>query len=658
MSERQQTSTSLPVAVVYGGTDPDAFMPTVRSLLAAHPDLEIVFGSPMPGQPLPVEQVGAGNLAELVTWVAADHPGRDLLVVHEPVIVPPEFLDRAVALIETDMRTGSVSFLSNDASHLSFPDRNTPRNHQVDDHDEISITELLRTVDPPPVPAVVHVPAGGAVLLSRWALSADPTFVVPGVGSIDSQLTLLDHALRAQRRGFLALLDSGTFVARAYDLALATIDALRDETGRGWLHHRHRASFPQVFDAAKADRDSPMALELSAARAKVQGLRVTIDGSCLGPKEMGTQVQTLSLVAALAERDDVRELFVGVPGAIPDYARRALSHPKIQLLGVDPVSPVIERAVDVIHRPFQPDRPIPYDAWRSWASRCVVTVQDVIAYQVGAYQPNGEIWGNYRRDLYTAIAQADGVIAISDDVVRHLELERMPVEPDRVAVVPNGTDHLTGGEAESQPRGLASRGLVASRFLLVMGANYSHKNRDLAILAHAVVRQRHPDIALVLAGAAVPHGSSRAEEAAALGWGDPGPVVALPDVSSEERNWLLRHAEVVLYPTSAEGFGLVPFEAARFGTPTVEVPFGPLREVLPDLPVVADDWSPASMAEAVIALLDDPSLAEKQVRAAADAGERYTWSATAAGLVRAYRHLLAHPPRIAHQSESRGEANG
>jgi glycosyltransferase involved in cell wall biosynthesis len=147
-------------------------------------------------------------------------------------------------------------------------------------------------------------------------------------------------------------------------------------------------------------------------------------------------------------------------------------------------------------------------------------------------------------------------------------------------------------------------------------------------------------------GAIVPHGSSRAPEIEALADTGRDGVLVLPDVSSEERNWLLRHAEAVIYPTAAEGFGLVPFEAAAFGTPTVEVPFGPLAEILPDLPVTAADWSPEALAEATLALLADPALATAQLQAIQRGGERFRWASTAAALVDFYRALLARPARL------------
>ena len=38
-------------------------------------------------------------------------------------------------------------------------------------------------------------------------------------------------------------------------------------------------------------------------------------------------------------------------------------------------------------------------------------------------------------------------------------------------------------------------------------------------------------------------------------------------VTSEERTWLLGNAAAVLYPSSAEGFDFLPYEAAALNTP-------------------------------------------------------------------------------------------
>jgi glycosyltransferase involved in cell wall biosynthesis len=360
---------------------------------------------------------------------------------------------------------------------------------------------------------------------------------------------------------------------------------------------------------------------------------------------MGTQVQTLALAKALAARDDVNSVSIVTNGDVPPYAAATFESPKVHHLRTTNSDFSVVQHADVLHRPYQPDAALPLGDWRRVARRVVVTLQDLIAYQVGAYAESGDQWMRYRAAVRDAAAGTDAVVVISDDTKQNVRFERLAVEADRMFVVPNGTDHLTGNEPDTTPRELTSRGFLAQRFLVVLGANYGHKNRDLAISTWKLLRASFPDLALVLAGAAVPFGSTRVAESIIASQADDG-LYVLPDVSSAERNWLLRHAELVMYPTSAEGFGLVPFEAARFGTPTVNVGFGPLDEVNPGGRERAATWSPADFATAAGALLADPARRAENVAQTLRAGSSYTWSATAAGLVNAYRTILSQPPNI------------
>ena len=128
-------------------------------------------------------------------------------------------------------------------------------------------------------------------------------------------------------------------------------------------------------------------------------------------------------------------------------------------------------------------------------------------------------------------------------------------------------------------------------------------------------------------------------------WNPAGAPVLLPDVDSAERNWLLKHATPVLYPSSAEGFGLVPFEAARFGTPTVHVEFGPLKDLLGGSPAAVQGWSEVSLVQAMCAMLDDPQVARDSVRLTLDRAESLTWTRTASLLVEEYMRIMGLPTR-------------
>ena len=127
--------------------------------------------------------------------------------------------------------------------------------------------------------------------------------------------------------------------------------------------------------------------------------------------------------------------------------------------------------------------------WRRSADRVLVTLQDLIAYSVGAYHDRPKVWMSYRRGIQQSVAKADGLVVISHDVADDLRRERLPLVAERTFVVENGTDHLAGDEAEQFPAELLARGWAARDFLVVLGANYSHKNRDLAIRVFRRLRE-------------------------------------------------------------------------------------------------------------------------------------------------------------------------
>ena len=625
-------------------------MTSVWALRAA--GIHIVAGCPngeelMAYRELGCEGVRAISPADLInqTWELYHLP---VLAVADAVSLPDNFLGRALQLVADDLRVATVSFLSNDAGLLSFPVRNEPSPQPPEGNDATSVSRRLRELSPHGPPTPIPTAAGAAVLFSTSALGAVGG-AIPGPHS-ELAGTLADFSVRARSRGFVHLLDDSTFFLRhrapgEAPYRIGTIDDLHPEE-RHWIHTAYPNEV-EFVDFEGRSQTSPLALAHGLARTKVLGLRIVVDGSYLGPHEMGTQVSILACVEALAFRHDVQEVVVALRTKIPPYAARVLSMPKVtpRIVNFDTLEGLDH--CDVAHRMVQPDQWFSVDRWRQVADRVVVTVLDLIAYRNGAYHEDAAKWLLYREALRVGSADADAVVVISEDVKVQAEMERLPIDPQRLHAIPFGTEHLTGNEPTAMPRELAARGFVEGQFILCLGTDYAHKNRDLAMAVVARLRERGHSQALVMAGPTVPYGSSRLSEAnMRLHHRETleSNVFLLPDLPSAERNWLVRHADLVLYPSSAEGFGLVPYEAARFGTPTLFTRFGPLQELAPDIPVSAEDWSPDTLAEAADTLLSDPALARLQVESCLAAGTKYTWSATAEGLADLYRHVMALTP--------------
>ena len=522
------------------------------------------------------------SLASAVSQLRRD-PGRDVFVMTDAALVPDGSIERAEAILARDLRNATVSFFSNDAGPLSFP-TNTPTHALPPGFDHESLTRRIREANLTPAP--VPYAAGAAILLSKVALAAVGDLVEAPEG-VTLDACVADFSMRCRERGFVDLLDPGVCVFRPPTPGNTLNHPSLSELDRGWLARRH-PQLLEVFERELEAGDTPLTMATQAARVRAFGLRVLIDDATLGPFETGAQITTLAIIDALAKHEGIAEVGVALGSHIPVYARAVLGQPK--------VNPALRNGngygafsdFDVLHRTAQPDRDFDVDAARKVARRVVVSILDLIAYRAGSYHATAAAWFDYRTVLRNAAQRADAITTISADVATLLHQERIPVERDPVFPILYGTEHLSGGEPAEFPQELANAGGLAQEFVLCLGTDYAHKNRDLAIAVHQELRRRGRELTLVLVGPSVPFGGSRNAERQLLEPEDD--VLFLPNVSSRERNWLLRHATIVLYPTSAEGFGLVPFEAARFGTPTVTVGFGPLLETSGALPIVASSW--------------------------------------------------------------------
>jgi glycosyltransferase involved in cell wall biosynthesis len=301
----------------------------------------------------------------------------------------------------------------------------------------------------------------------------------------------------------------------------------------------------------------------------------------------------------------------------------------------------------VVHRPFQVLSKTQLEFLHKLGERIVVTHQDLIAYHNPGYHESYAEWHDYREATAQTMAIADAVVFISQYVASEAIAEEL-VEERQVRVVPNGTDHEpVGRKAEPQPP--AGFDVDGAPFLLCLGVDFRHKNRIFALELYDELRRGGWDGRLVLAGPRAAHGSSAGDERA---WLITHPdaaagVTVLPAVSESEKTWLYGATALVLYPTLQEGFGLVPFEAARAGVPCLFAAQTSLAEILPPEVARIVQWNAPLTAVEALKLITDEAERRAHVQATLAAGERFTWERTGGLLMDVYRQVAAAAMRPA-----------
>ena len=102
-----------------------------------------------------------------------------------------------------------------------------------------------------------------------------------------------------------------------------------------------------------------------------------------------------------------------------------------------------------------------------------------------------------------------------------------------------------------------------------------------------------------------------------------------PRVSAEELMYTYHVADVLLLPSTYEGFGLTALEAMASGTPVIASDIGALRELVGDAGRLITPTDPAQMTSAVIEVLTDDSLRDQLVENGRARAAAFSWAETA-----------------------------
>jgi glycosyltransferase involved in cell wall biosynthesis len=587
-----------------------------------------------------VDVVVAPSVIEFLNAVFERRNGH-VLAVEAGAVLPPGLLRRADQLARDDPRVGSVSFLPPDRGFAN----DVAPHRRVDlsgtDSEASSASESPLAFSPPAV--AVPFAVGPAKLLTHSLVASRGPLAQPPSGSHD--VAIADYCLTSQGRGFVHLADLGTTVSVQREPAPvraasdATTPSSHSPEDHEWLLTRHPA-LPAMLDAFTGP-SSAFGLAWNVRRAQLEGLRVLIDGRQLVGLQMGTQTAVMHQVSALGRHRTVAEVCVALGEEPPSYARDALGGHKVRTQIVADGDLDACGTFDIGHQPFNPGDPRLRGTRFGRADRHVASVLDLIAFDTAEFFATPEEWEGYREHMREKVGHVDGVVAISEDVASTIRRNALAVDPTRIFVVPLGTDHLQGRGDHAVPPALHDLGYSGAPFMLTLGTNLACRNRDLAIRAWRLLRGRGKAVELVLAGTPLHFGTTTGSEDLTphdRGAYDLGPV------SDGDRDWLLAHASLALCTSSAEGFGLVPFEAARFSTPALTVRFGPFAEFGAGVPVWSAGWTAEDFASAAEALLMDADLAQRQVAARRRVSAELTWDAHADRLVGVYLELLARPP--------------
>jgi len=267
--------------------------------------------------------------------------------------------------------------------------------------------------------------------------------------------------------------------------------------------------------------------------------------------------------------------------------------------------------------------------------RRVVTVHDLI-YARFPEAHSGIRDRGMRVLVPLAVRRSDRVIVDSQSTRADL-VELLGTSSGRIDVVPLGMGSPRRREPLPEVELRRRLDLGDRRVALSLSAKRPHKN--LAVLLGALARMDEASRpVLVLPGYETWHEAELREHAVALGV--ERDVRFLGWLSGQELEGLWGLAEVFVYPSLYEGFGLPVLEAMARGVPVACSNASSLPEVAGDAALLFDPHDEVAIAASLERLLSDRSEAARLRALGSEQAARFSWKRTAKLTLDSYRRAL------------------
>jgi glycosyltransferase involved in cell wall biosynthesis len=343
---------------------------------------------------------------------------------------------------------------------------------------------------------------------------------------------------------------------------------------------------------------------------------------------------TLELSNVLAEQGlAVHRLWAGArpPLAQGEVLRGARLLPGLLTLGQWQIAHLARRlGLDAVHDPTGTMSLLLTSAAR------ILTIHDAIPYTYPCSSTRLD-WFIHHAWLPWAVRAADAVLTDSarsrEDIVTHLH-----VAPERVVVVPLAADRRFRPMEAVEVDPVLRRYGVERPYILYVGSLEARKNLPRLLEAYARLRQWSARWTLVIVGARRVKASPIFEAARRLCL---EPHVRFTGyVDDDHLPALYAGADLFVFPSLYEGFGLPVLEAMASGTPVVTSNTSSLPEVAGDAALMVDPTCVEALAEAMQRVLSDENFRAALRQRGLQRAAGFSWERTARETVAVYEKVL------------------
>ena len=276
--------------------------------------------------------------------------------------------------------------------------------------------------------------------------------------------------------------------------------------------------------------------------------------------------------------------------------------------------------------------------------RQVATLQDLTPLLFPSMHPRHRVWAS-RILTRRTLKRSDRIIVPSRATARDLVAADLASD-DRIVCIPHGVNPIFRQTAATSE--FAERHQIANPFILTVGVLEPRKNHLMLLDVIRALHRRGHRLELVIIGRP--------------GWRWENPlkmakyrdlhrwVKVLTDVPDSDLVEFYNRAEIFIYPSFYEGFGLPILEAMACGTPVIASNVSSMPEVGGAAALLADPADPGEFVSQALRLLENKETRRRVVDAGLRHARQFTWTATARATLAVYRNVCDSDGRHATQT--------
>jgi glycosyltransferase involved in cell wall biosynthesis len=269
--------------------------------------------------------------------------------------------------------------------------------------------------------------------------------------------------------------------------------------------------------------------------------------------------------------------------------------------------------------------------WPLINSPSIITVHDLSMFDVPEYAhpKNLEFMTKH---LPNSIKKADLIVSVSNST-KNVLCEKFNVDPSKIIVTHLAAEPNIYRRSEDEIASAKAKYGIFGKYLLFVGTLEPRKNIDGIVKAYrALPKKMRDEYSLVLVGG--------------RGWRDEKISEAIHDarlagervittgyIDIEDKPCLMSGAEVFVWPSHYEGFGLPIIEAMSCGTPVITANNSSLPEAGGDAALYVDSSDNKQLVEGLISLLNNSKKRKEMVSKGYKQAQKFSWEKCAGNVM-------------------------